>query len=119
MNVEFLMWHDITITHLNKNGKKDSSKKIDTVPCGAIRFGVDNPNVTSMQTLSIQGYDGVQGFSTDNTHTYINPMLVKMTSQLVEFEADWWSTKFHYKGKSLTPYRQTHKKHRVKICAKF
>lgn len=119
MNIEYLMWRDITITHLNKKGAKDTSKKTDVIPCGSIRFGVDNPNVTSMRTLSIRGFNNVQGFSNDTCHVYINPEVVSLTPEGVEFTADWWGTKFHYKKNAKTSHRQTHKKHRVKICAKF
>lgn len=105
MNIEHLMWHDITVTHIK-------SKKVDRpITCGTIRYGVREG--LDSTTLSIQGYSSIQGFSTNDQAVYGDPTLIRMDPNGIEFEALWWSVRFGPKG------GETRRQHKVKITAKF
>lgn len=119
MNIEHLMWNDITITHFDSKGRIHSKFKTDIIKCGSIRFGV-REGLTHV-SLSLQGYDSVQGFSNTQLGVYVDPELVKLTPNEVEFKAKWWGVTFQYKDKR-NPKKITgeiRKEHPVKITAKF
>lgn len=92
MNIEYLMWRDITISHI-RSGKKD------VIPCGVVDivYGV-------IDIATIKGYTSNQGTSTASNYVMSKPKLLRLTSTGIELEA-----RFLEKGRY----------HKVNISAKF
>lgn len=102
MIIENLKWREVIVQHITS--KKEYAGRTDLIPEAYI--------VMDDSRLDIKEYHSWH--SNHKSYLFINPKLIKLTTNELEIEAEWWGVRFTARGKSID-----FKNHKVKVTAKF